>query len=90
MSCLHCGRLEASAGRGLCWKCHKTPAVRACYPRLSRSVKGPADDNHEPPPPDRATDAPSGSEAKVAVLVERVACGVGLWHPDDGIADGSE
>jgi hypothetical protein len=84
MSCLHCGRDETSSGRGLCLQCHKTPAVRCLYQRMQAgSSFGLAIDNCEPPLPDQPTEALAGSAKKVAILVERAARGVALWHPED-------
>lgn len=43
--------------------------------------------DYEPPPVDggqfSSTQAIPGSEAKLAVLAERVRCGLPLWHPAD-------
>lgn len=34
-------------------------------------------------PPPNATDAMPGTEEKLVVLAQRLACGLPLWHPQD-------
>ncbi len=40
----------------------------------------------DPPPPAVPTEAPPGSPEKIAILAERLAAGVALWHPCDSDA----
>jgi hypothetical protein len=30
--CRHCGKCKITRPRGLCWGCHKNPAIRDLYP----------------------------------------------------------
>lgn len=61
--CRHCDSAAACRPRGLCWKCHCDPGVRAMYPRDPRTAEGlsdaeilampvlPVGDEDVPPPP---------------------------------------
>ncbi len=81
MTCGHCKRIRA-VRRLLCWTCRQKPEVRALYPsssKFGRRGVGHAKAG-EPLAP---TDTAPGSEERIAVLSERAAAGVALWHPED-------
>lgn len=90
--CRHCGRERAVRTRGLCRPCYKTASIRRQYHCLT---SGPsswgfghvAPQQEIPPVP---TQARCGTSAKLAVLMERVQAGVGLWHPNDGLPEEDE
>jgi hypothetical protein len=78
--CRHCRRNGLRFyGRGLCQMCYRTPKIRVKYPRDRVPVW------HATPAslPTEPTDAIPGSREKVSVLGERLAAGVGLFHPKD-------
>lgn len=83
--CPHCKTCKPAHGRrGLCWGCSRKPAVRAIYPvdaRYARRGTGAANKRELPTP--EPTGELTGTEAKIAVLAERVRLGLSLWHPDD-------
>jgi hypothetical protein len=83
-TCRHCHRRAANRARGLCFACHSQPAVRALYPPTSPTHRRGVPDTHSPRPlPATATTAGPGSRAKVAVLEQRAAQRLTLWHDDD-------
>lgn len=83
--CRHCDRDRYIEGRGLCGRCYKTPAIRAVYPML-RDVL-PRGRAPEAAPsgidPHAPTAHPPGSPEKEAVLKERAAAGLPLFHRGD-------
>ena len=84
--CRHCGARKVNRPRGLCWGCYYAPGVRDLYP--TRSVHGRRGPGHAlaaygRPLPAEPTHAEPGSEAKIAVMSERVARGEQLFHPRD-------
>jgi hypothetical protein len=81
VNCRHCGRDKVNRPRGLCWTCHRSPAVRSLYGPLSkygvRGVGHHGERRRSPTPP-----AVPPGPAKVDVLAERVARGELLWNDD--------
>lgn len=90
--CVHCERRRGDRPRGLCWKCYRTPAIRAATPcveefehkggviKLRHGVLQP---EHARPAAE-PTDALPRSGEKLAVLAMRAQRGEELWHPQDG------
>lgn len=82
MICRHCKERKANRPRGTCWRCYYTPGVKELYPSTSkyanRGLNGAGFRIPEEP-----TDAEPGSAEKLAVIAERIACGVSCDHPDD-------
>ncbi len=78
-----CGRLAERQRGGLCRRCSRDPAVRARFPASVHARRGAGLGCRGYRLPDAPTAARPGSPAKVAVLEERAAQGVALWHPDD-------
>jgi hypothetical protein len=84
--CRHCGAENVNRPRGLCWSCYYTPGVRQLYPSAARPHGHGVTRPHDARPlPDHPTTALPGSPEKIAVLEQRAALGVALWHPLDGI-----
>lgn len=82
--CRHCVRRPAYKPRGLCHVCYYVPGVRERFPSTSKFARrGVGHGCRGYALPDSPTDAMPGSEAKIAVLCERFAAGVALWHPHD-------
>lgn len=84
--CLHCRRNKPQRHkRGLCFRCyHHEPGVRSQYPTSgSKYARRGIGHGGGLNPPDEPTAAVPGSEAKVAVLEQRAAAGLRLWHPED-------
>ena len=69
--------------RGLCWRCYHSPEVRAAYPvkRAGCNSRGVGNGNATLPPPSPTAVLPGPD--KVAVLEQRAAAGLCLWHPRD-------
>lgn len=87
--CRHCGRANPNRPKGLCWTCYYRPGVREQYAPVSpHGRRSKPDVNGAVPPAPAPTSALPGTPAKVAVLIERAAQGVSLWHPEDGIGLG--
>lgn len=83
-ACRHCGRGKICRPRGLCWTCYYTPGVKEQFPSTSKFARrGLGNFNGNAPTPDTPTDAPPGSEEKLAVLAERAKNRQSLWHPQD-------
>jgi hypothetical protein len=83
--CRHCARCAATRPRGLCWACFNDPAVRVLYPThptLGRTGVGLSSARSRELPAE-PTAAPPGTDDKMAVLEQRAAEGVCLWHPAD-------
>src|SRR5262245_57870713 len=82
--CLHCRRSPPfrKGCRGLCGMCYAKPTVRRRYPKLAKPVNGGLG-GRAYRPPERATDAPPGSEAKIQELARRAEERVGLFHEAD-------
>jgi hypothetical protein len=81
--CRHCGLKRACRPKQLCARCSRRPEVRERYASLSKYARqgaGVEGSYRIPPAP---TCAPPGSEAKLAVLEQRAALGVCLFHPSD-------
>lgn len=84
-TCSHCRRPVRLCRRNLCTRCYYTPDIRMMYAPavfVSNGV-GQSGSVLAPGP----TGAAPGTDAKVAVLEERAALGVGLWHPLDAEID---
>lgn len=82
--CRHCGKEPATRPRGLGWTCYYTDGVKEQYPPTSPHANagvGNISGGHalaaEP------TQHPPGSPGKIAVMQERVAAQVSLFHPGD-------
>ena len=81
--CSHCQSNKVNRPRGLCWGCYYTPGVKEMYGGTSkfRSVGvGHGNGGYAMPTP---TPHRPGTPEKQAVLAERAAAGLRLWHPDD-------
>lgn len=84
MLCRHCQKTKSNRPRGLCWTCYYTAGVRELYPSTSKFARrGVGNFNGNAPLPDRPTDAPPGSEAKILILAERARLKQALFHPAD-------
>ncbi len=86
--CPHCRlRVVTRPARGLCYRCVKDAAVLAAYPlagsKYARRGVGNLTGHRPLPAP---TAAPPGTPAKVAVLEQRAAGGLALFHPADAVA----
>ena len=84
--CRHCGRRAVNRPRGCCWSCYYTPGVRQLYPPTSKFARQGVGNGlgHAPLPPGPTAALP-GTPEKVAVLGERAAARLALWHPDDPV-----
>ncbi|MEZ6141817.1 MAG: hypothetical protein R3B84_14695 [Zavarzinella sp.] len=84
LKCRHCSHAKVNRPRGLCWSCYYTPGVKELYPSTSKYAhRGVGNFCGTPAIPEMATAAQPGSEAKIAILMERAKAGLTLWHPDD-------
>jgi predicted DNA-binding transcriptional regulator AlpA len=87
--CRHCRRRKA--GRlGLCWACRQDPDTRGQYPSGSKFARRGVGLEEDDGPavvglPASPTPALPGSPEKVAILEERAAARVALWHPEDPV-----
>ncbi|MSR32472.1 MAG: hypothetical protein EXR99_13315 [Gemmataceae bacterium] len=84
MLCRSCNRTRANRPRGLCYSCYYKPEVRERFPSTSKFAqrgKGIGVEglklSLEP------TLALPGTEAKMLILMERLARGEELFHPLD-------
>lgn len=79
--CHHCQwrKVEAKRHGGLCLKCFKDLEIRALYQEipLTKFVQ------KLPPLPAEPTFAIPGSQEKMRIMMERVARGERVFHPDD-------
>ncbi len=84
MLCRHCDRFPVRRPRGLCWSCYYKPGVRERYPPAAPTGRRGLGfgDTRLPAEP---TAAAPGSVEKIRVLMERVANGQELFHPDDAV-----
>lgn len=82
--CVRCRAKNANRPRGLCWGCYYTPGVMDRYPSTSkyarRGVGTGATAYRRPAAP---TLAVPGSEAKILVIMARVAAREEVDHPGD-------
>jgi hypothetical protein len=86
--CIHCKKRKINRPRGLCWGCYYAPGVRDLYPPTSKFARHGVEDRlGQVPLPPLATNALPGSVEKMAVLAQRAAMRVSLWHPDDALPD---
>jgi hypothetical protein len=81
--CKHCRQRKVNRPRGLCWTCYYTPGVKNLHPSVSKFGRRGVGGLNRNRLPDGPTDAPPGSEAKLAILAERARLNVSLWHPLD-------
>lgn len=86
--CRDCKRVIRVHCRGLCRTCYGKPGAKELYPHLS--VQGERCGRRTEPLvsmrlPEVGTDAPAGSEEKIAVMTERIGRKEHLHHPDDSI-----
>lgn len=83
--CRHCNIRPAKRPRGLCSKCYYTPGLRLLYGPISKfghrgtGISGPKVSARLPTP----THHPPGTPGKIAVMIERAAAGLLLFHPRD-------
>ena len=77
--CKHCREWKEPRRRGLCADCYRNQNIRKHYPPAYYREELPAYFG-EPLTP---TDAAPGSEAKIRVMAERAAMGLGIFHPRD-------
>jgi len=68
--------------RRLCWTCYYTRKIRELYPPTGAPFGLGLDPRRRPLPP-YPTAAVPGTPEKIAVLMQRAARGLELWHPDD-------
>jgi hypothetical protein len=88
--CLHCGKPPGRSvrRRGLCSACYADLATRRLYPAqaVGRFAPGAAQEFFGPVKlPRSPTDAPPGSQSKLAVLAARAESSRALFHPADVI-----
>jgi hypothetical protein len=82
-TCRHCGTRPANRPRGLCWGCYYRTSPED-YPSMSKFARrGIGNHNRGRSPPPAPTSALPGSAEKVAILCQRAALGVSLWHGED-------
>ena len=82
--CRHCTRRKATRARGLCYTCSIDPAIRAQHPHSgSKTARRGIGHDAKGRQPATPTDAPPGSEEKLAVMIDRAARGESCFHPDD-------
>jgi hypothetical protein len=79
--CQHCHLRPIGRPRKLCWTCFSNDGIRAMYPHKAK--RGVGHGNRGYALPLEPTSALPGTEAKVQVLIQRMAEGWALWHPMD-------
>lgn len=90
--CKHCSRerdTTRSVGRGLCRVCYDDKSIRHLYPMLRVVLAnhvGVQGGGHVVRPGASLVPCPwvAGTVEKMAVLAQRAADGLPLWHPRDG------
>lgn len=85
-ACQHCQIRKITRARGLCFRCSTDAAIRNLYPSRNKYARDPDAmdrEDYEPSPCPEPTDALPGTRDKVAVLRERMAARVALWHEGD-------
>lgn len=88
MMCRHCGKEKASRPRGLGWKCYYSQGIRELYPSTSKHANRGVGNGYRAVRLDTVvSDAPPGSEERLAVLERRAAAGLSLFHPDEPVAE---
>lgn len=87
VKCGHCrvNKMQPKR-RGLCHGCYCTPGVRDLYPASDSKFarRGVLTGGYGLPEP---TGELPQTEGKVAVLADRAAMGLALWHPKDARGD---
>lgn len=85
--CRHCNRQRTMRGRGLCWRCHTTDAIREQYqsespynPHKFGKIK---DSYRQSRPPSEPVPYCPGTPEKIAAMTERCERGESLFHDDD-------
>jgi hypothetical protein len=81
--CRHCQHVRRLKARGLCSRCYDRPEVRVLYPCLVSQRRPESQGGH--PLPSEPTTATPATPEKVAVLEERAALGLALFHPLDPV-----
>ncbi len=95
--CRHCHHRIQRDARGLCDVCYGNGSIRSMYPFLdingnevvcgcpggSRGRQGDGTANLGPVGVGEPTDAPPGTEGKIAAIQERLRNRQELWHPED-------
>lgn len=83
--CRHCRRKPYNRPRHLCWSCYEDKDTRKMYESASKFARRSdvLEKNGPAPPPQKPTDAPPGSDAKVEVLEARAKAGECLFHEAD-------
>ena len=81
--CRHCNKVKSNRPRGLCWHCYYCPGVRELYGPVSKfGRRGITDFNGCTPLP-VPTNVLPGSPEKLALLEQRAALRLSLFHPDE-------
>jgi hypothetical protein len=88
--CQHCKRRKNCKPRGLCYRCHTDPDVRALYPPNgawgAAGALGAAAELTPLYPASRPTYCRPGTVGKFLELCRRYAAREALWHPRDARA----
>ncbi|MGH8612408.1 MAG: hypothetical protein ACREYF_10300 [Gammaproteobacteria bacterium] len=83
MGCRHCGHEPANRPRGLCWNCYYAPGIRERYQTPSPYARRYTDRDGEAEPSGNPCLALPGTAEKIAILAQRAALRLALWHPGD-------
>lgn len=82
--CRHCSKEAVIRSRGLCFPCYANTEIRDLYPSTEGAMWwGIPDFTKRARQSRKPTDAPAGSEEKIAVLMKRASKGLALFHPND-------
>ncbi len=83
--CRHCSRPKVNRPRGLCWDCYYAPGVRDQYPvvDMASNRRGHSNGYRVTAIADEPTTTLPGTAERLAVLEQRAASGMSLWHPRD-------
>ncbi len=82
--CRHCHKATISRPRRLCFVCYRE--VKHLYPPDCKyGRRGVGNGNKLTRLPDTISDAEPGSAAKLAILADRAANGVSLFHPAEPV-----
>lgn len=87
-ACKHCKKRHPNKWRrrGLCVTCHGDLAIRQLYPSpFLCGHRGVTPKSNRGRKPQRITNEPAGSEAKILVMIERVGKGENACHPLDSL-----
>lgn len=87
--CRHCCKVAATRPRGLCWTCYYAPGVKELYPSTSKyASRGHGNGPSSSPLADSPTTAAPGTAEKIAVMEQRAAAGLAIFHPADARYEG--